>query len=118
MTTEEVAKKYYQWAQEGNWSEIVEQLYSENAVSVEKNREGEWWQAEGLEAIKAKGKEWNEGIEEFHGGYTNEPIVAGTHFSCTMGMDITMKGAGRQKMDEVCVFEVKDGKIVKEQFFY
>lgn len=32
-------------------------------------------------------------------------------------MDVTMKGAGRVKMDEI-VYEVKNGKIVKEQFFF
>jgi hypothetical protein len=35
-----------------------------------------------------------------------------------MGMDCTMKGMGRQKLEEIAVYEVKDGKIVKEQFFY
>jgi hypothetical protein len=35
-----------------------------------------------------------------------------------MGMDVTMKGQDRAKMDEIVVYEVKDGKIVKEQFFY
>jgi hypothetical protein len=35
-----------------------------------------------------------------------------------MGMDVTMKGMGRMKMDEVAVYEVKNGKIVKEQFFF
>jgi hypothetical protein len=29
-----------------------------------------------------------------------------------------MKGMGRMKMDEIVVYEVKDGKIVQEQFFY
>ena len=31
---------------------------------------------------------------------------------------VTIKGAGRTKMDEIAVYEVKDGKIVKEQFFF
>jgi len=35
-----------------------------------------------------------------------------------MGMDITMKGQSRMQMDEVAVYEVKDGKIVTEQFFF
>jgi hypothetical protein len=35
-----------------------------------------------------------------------------------MGMDETFKGMGRNKMDEIAVYEVRDGKIVKEQFFY
>jgi limonene-1,2-epoxide hydrolase len=32
-------------------------------------------------------------------------------------MDLTMKGQGRMQMSEVCVYEVKDDKIVSEQFF-
>jgi limonene-1,2-epoxide hydrolase len=35
-----------------------------------------------------------------------------------MGMDVTIKGQGRMKMDEVAVYEVKDGKIVLEHFFF
>jgi len=35
-----------------------------------------------------------------------------------MGFDVTFKEKGRTQMEEVCVFEVKDEKIVSEQFFY
>lgn len=53
-----------------------------------------------------------------HGGWCSPPVVGGNYFSVAMGMDVTMKGAGRMNMDEICVYEVKNGKIVKEQFFY
>ena len=53
-----------------------------------------------------------------HGGYKGKPIVAGNHFAVAIGLEATFKGAGRQKMDEIAVYEVRDGKIVKEQFFY
>ncbi|HKB43381.1 MAG TPA: nuclear transport factor 2 family protein, partial [Chitinophagaceae bacterium] len=72
----------------------------------------------GKDAIKKKGDDFNNMIEEVHGGYTGEPIVAGNYIALAMGFDATMKGMGRQKMDEIAVYEVKDGKIVKEQFFY
>jgi hypothetical protein len=29
-----------------------------------------------------------------------------------------MKGMGRIKLDEIAVYQVKDGKIVMEQFFF
>jgi len=29
-----------------------------------------------------------------------------------------MKGQPREKSEEICLYEVKDGKIVREQFFY
>jgi len=35
-----------------------------------------------------------------------------------MGMDVTMKGAPRMNMDEICLYEVKDGKIIREEFFF
>jgi len=35
-----------------------------------------------------------------------------------MGIDVTMKGKPRTKIDEVAVYEVKNGKIVTEQFFF
>ena len=57
-------------------------------------------------------------VEEMHGGFSNQPQIAGNYFAVAMGMDVTMKGQGRMKMDEIAVYEVKDGKIVKEQFFY
>ena len=47
-----------------------------------------------------------------------KPQVAGNFFVCIMGMDVTIKGQPRMKMDEVAVYEVKDGKIVLEQFFF
>jgi hypothetical protein len=33
-------------------------------------------------------------------------------------MDVTYKEAGRMGMSEVAVYEVKDGKIIAEQFIY
>jgi len=48
----------------------------------------------------------------------SDPIVAENFFSCTMNLDVTYKGAPRSQTSEVCVYEVQEGKIVKEQFFY
>ena len=35
-----------------------------------------------------------------------------------MTMAVTMKGMDRMKMSELCVYQVKKGKIVSEQFFF
>ena len=118
MTTAEVAAKFNQLAKEGNWDKIQEELFAENAVSIEPPNSPGMQSVEGLAAIKQKGKMFNEMVEEMHGGYSSDPVVAGNHFSVAMGMDVTMKGQGRMKMDEIALYEVKDGKIVKEQFFY
>lgn len=116
-TTQEVASRFNELAQKGEWEKIHDELYAENAVSIEPDKPG-MQSVEGLAAIKKKGELFNQMVEEMHGGYSKEPVVAGTHFAVAMGMDVTMKGMGRTPMDEIAVYEVKDGKIVKEQFFF
>jgi hypothetical protein len=53
-----------------------------------------------------------------HSVEVSEPLVAGNWFSVVMTLDVTMKEYGRVTMREVCVYHVKDDKIVQEQFFY
>ncbi len=118
MTTQEVANRFNELAQSGQWDKIQEELYAENAVSIEPPHSMAIKSAEGMAAIKEKGKRFQSMMEEMHGGYSKEPQVAGNYFSLAMGMDVTMKGMGRTTMDEIAVYEVKDGKIVKEQFFF
>lgn len=118
MTATEVAGRFNELAQTGQWDLIQKELFADNAVSIEPSNSPGLKTVEGIEAIRQKGKQFEEMVEEMHGGYSNQPQVAGNHFALAMGMDVTMKGQGRIKMDEIAVYEVKDGKIVKEQFFY
>ena len=118
MTTQDVADRFHELAQAGQWDVIQNELYADNAVSIEPPNSPGMKTVEGMPAIREKGKQFGEMMEEMHGGYSNEPQVAGSHFAVAMGMDVTMKGQGSMKMDEIAVYEVKDGKIVKEQFFY
>lgn len=119
MTTEQVAKRFYLLATEGKWSEILDELFSSDASSIEpSNSMGGLATVSGLKAIREKGKAWDQMIQEVHGGYCNEPQAAGDYFVCTMGIDVTMKGQPRRKTDEVALYHVQDGKIVSEQFFY
>lgn len=117
-TTAEVAAKFNELSKEGNYDKIQDELYADDAESIEPPESQNLQSAKGLAAIKEKGKQFNELVEEMHDGYATEPVVAGNHFSVAMGMDVTMKGMGRTRMDEIAIYEVKDGKIIKEQFFY
>jgi hypothetical protein len=44
-------------------------------------------------------------------------LIAGDFFSIAMGIDATWKQGGRNSLEEICVYRVRDGKIVLEQFF-
>lgn len=120
MTTQQVADRYKELAKENAWDKIQDELFASNAKSIEPAYAAEQGMpsVEGIDAIKKKGQQFNEMVEEMHGGYCTDPVVAGNFFTVAMGMDVTMKGQGRTKMDEIVVYEVKDGKIVSEQFFY
>ena len=120
MTTKEVAAKFMEFANQGKFDAVQDELYADDCESIEPAGGASMGldNAKGLPAIKEKGKRFNEMVEEMHGGHTSEPVVGGNHFSVAMGMDVTMKGVGRVNMDEIAVYEVKDGKISKEQFFY
>lgn len=117
MNTQEVANKWYAMCNQGQNLECVEELYADNVVS----REMPGYPEEvvsGKQNVWDKSKKWLDNVEEFHGGTISSPVVAGNHFTCKMDFDVTFKDRGRQEMEEVCVFEVENGKIVHEQFFY
>ena len=118
MTTKDVANRLYELFQENKWMEAKQELFSSDAESIEPKDSPGLQSVKGIDAIRKKGEDFNNMVEEVHGGWVSEPIVAGKYIAVAMGMDCTYKGMGRQKMDEIVLYEVKDGKIVKEQFFY
>ena len=118
MTTQEIAHRFQELAEQGNWALIQEELFADDAESIEPAHSQGLQSAKGKDALKQKGDMFNAMVEEMHGGWNSEPVVAGNHFAVAMGMEATMKGQGRTKMEEIALYEVRDGKIVKEQFFY
>jgi len=118
MTTQEVADRFNELAQTGRFDLIQDELFSEDAESIEPPGIPGLKSVKGIDAIRQKEKDFNETVEEMHGGYATAPVVGGNLFSVGMGMDCTFKDMGRFNMQEIAVYEVKGGKIVKEQFFY
>jgi len=117
MSTEEVANKLVAFCQAGKYEECYEQLYSANCMSIEPAG-APMEVCEGLEQIAAKGIAWTEQIKELHGSSVGEATVSGKFFSVPMMIDYTTRKGERKKMEEICVYEVQDGKIVLEHFFY
>ena len=117
MNTQDVAKQLVEMCRQGKNLEVVTELYDENIVS----REMAGYPEEvttGKQNVWNKNKAWLDNVEEFHGGKISDPVVSGDYFTCKMDFDVTFKDRGRQQMEELCVYGVKDGKIVSDQFFY
>ena len=117
MTTLEVANKLVEMCRAGQIMEAIEELYADNAVSSEPAG-APMAHAEGKANLIAKGQHFASMIEEHHGMEITGPIVANEFFTIGWNMEVTMKGMGRQTLNEICLYEVKDGKIVAETFFY
>lgn len=116
-TTQEVANALVNYCRKQEFETAVKELYDEYIVSIEP--EGiEKRETIGLAAVIQKGDQFDNMISIFHGIEVSDPIVAENFFTCSMKMDATFKGEKRSQMDEICVYQVKDGKIIREEFFY
>jgi hypothetical protein len=118
MTTQEIASRMGELFKENKWQQVQDELFADDCESIEPPHALGLKTVRGKAALKQKGEEFQAMIEEMHGGWVSDLLVGGNYITCAMGLDVTMKGMGRVKMDEVCVYEVKNGKVVKEQFFF
>lgn len=117
MTTRQVAARFHELAQQEKWFEIQDELFAENVRSVEPPVAG-LPNAQGKAAVRKKGENLVSQVETVHKSSTTAPVVGGNFFAVGRELDVTMRGAGRAQMNEVMLYEVKDGQIVSEQFFY
>jgi hypothetical protein len=117
MPTKEIAKKLKKLCEKGEFETAQRELFANDAVSIEPSASEDFEkETHGLKAILEKGKKWQDMVTESHGMEVSDPIIAGNSFALTMRMDVTTKKHGRMDMTELCIYHVKDGKIVSEQF--
>lgn len=118
MTTAEIANRLVEFCNKGDFEGAQKELYAEDAVSLEPYASPDFEkETKGLDAILEKGHKWSSMVEAYHEMKVSQPLVGENSFALTMTMGVTMKGKGRMDMTELCVYNVKDGKIVSEQFF-
>jgi ketosteroid isomerase-like protein len=117
--TAAVAQELVRLCRVGRNADAIEKLYSPNIVSVEPvDNEAMPAEMKGIDAIRAKG-EWWVANNEMHSAETNGPFVGEDQFAVQYTYDVTSKPTGRRmKFSEMALYTVKDGKIVREQFFY
>jgi ketosteroid isomerase-like protein len=119
MTTLEIGKQLVELCKQGKNHEAKEKLYAKDVVSVEAVAPpGSSAEVRGLEAVEAKGKWWVDN-HVVHDAVVEGPFPHGDRFIVRFKYDITNKPTNKRlQMDETALFTVKDGKIVREEFFY
>lgn len=118
LTTKEVADRFNELAQQEKWFDIQDELFSNQVKSIEPATATLLPNAEGKAAVRQKGDAWMKQVEAVHSAHTTEPILSSNHFAVGRELDITVKDVGRIQVNEIMLYEVRDGQIVVEQFFY
>ena len=120
MKTQQIADRLVELCRAGEYERCYDELYAEDAESIEMPAMagGAIGDARGLAAIRAKSKAWSDGVEAIHDSVVGDPQVAGNWFCVPMSLDVTFKDGRRVRMDELCVYQTREGRIVREQFFY
>ncbi len=118
MTTKEIADRLVDMCRNGKVEEAKEELFSPDIISIEPVEGLLPKESKGMDAIKKKAQLFISHVENFYDTTISEPVIAGDYFSISWDTDIQMKGEPRKTDSELCVYKVKDGKIISEQFFY
>jgi ketosteroid isomerase-like protein len=119
MTTMDIARKLAELCRQGKNMEALNTLFADDLVSVEAGAPpGMQRDAVGLPAVKAKSQWWLDN-HEVHSAAVTGPWPHDDMFVLGFQYDVTNKPSGqRMKIDEVGLYRVKNGKIVREEFFY
>lgn len=120
-TLREIADKLVANCREHREMAGLDELYAADAVSVEAMPMPgtDSPESAGIEAIKGKHEWWNNAME-VHAESVDGPYPHGDdRFAVIFETDVTDKTQNqRMQMKSVGVYTVKDGKIVREEFFY
>lgn len=114
-----VGKKLVDFCKRGDNMKAIEELYSGDIESQEAtSMPGMPDHMQGIEAIRRKNKVWDDTME-VHSSQIDGPFPLGDRFAVHFKYDATEKKTNkRMTMEEVGLYTVRDGKIIKEEFFY
>ena len=118
MTTNDIAKRLIELCNKGEFETAQKELFSDDVVSIEPSASPAFEkETHGLARIIAKGHTFNEMVQETHSIKLSDPLITPHSIAIKLEMDVTMKGRPRAIMSELCLYKVKDGKVISEEFF-
>jgi ketosteroid isomerase-like protein len=118
-STASVAEELVQLCRAGRNLDAIAKLYSPRIVSIEPiGNETMPAEISGIDAVRQKNEWWYDNYE-VNSAEVQGPFLGGDQFAVRYDFETTTKATGqRMRMTEMALYTVKDGKIVREQFFY
>ncbi len=120
MDLKSVADELVAGCREGREVENLDKLYAADAVSVEAaDMSGQGREAHGLDAIRGKHAWWDSSMEVTNATISDPMLHGDDRFAVVFEVTGKEKASGNAfDMKEIAVYTVKDGSIVREEFFY
>jgi ketosteroid isomerase-like protein len=112
---ESIANRLVALCREQKFVEAYKELFSEDAESIDPIYRNVG-PSKGLINLVEREKQFL-AKAQIHSISVSDPMTTLTHFAVTLSMDFTHEERGRVSMSELCVYRVKDGRIVSQQFF-
>lgn len=118
----EVGQQLVDLCRQGKNLEAISTLYSPEIVSLEAHATPDYpAEMRGIDQVIEKNQRWLDSTE-VHSATAEGPFPHNDRFAVKYHFDITPRNgpfAGQRiQMDEIAVYTVEDGKIVREEFFY
>ncbi|MCP9234418.1 SnoaL-like domain-containing protein [Lewinella sp. JB7] len=116
MTVQQIADRLVELSRKMESTQAYRELFAENASSHEMPGipRGD---VSGLDTLIAKSEAYDDGMT-VHGIEVTEPLVYHQFFTVGMSIDVTKQDGDRVQEHEICVYEVRNGKIISERFIY
>ena len=114
-TIQHIAERLVTLCREQKFIEAYRELYGEEAESIDPMY-SLMPPARGLITLIEREKQFL-AKATVHKIEISEPLVSGKYFAVRIHMDFNTEDRGRKIVDELAVYHVKGGKIVRQQFF-
>jgi len=98
---------------QGNALEAFERFYAEDVVMMENDQA-----FVGKDVNRKREQEFFGRIKEVHSAGIGATAVSGNVSFCEQSFDATLVDGTHMRMEEVAVRTWRDGKIIKERFYY
>ena len=113
METLDIGQQLVAFSNDARSDLALNELYADDIVSVE----GDGATSEGLAAVREK-HAWWDANHDVHSAVAKGPFVGARadQFVVEFAIDLTERGGARQQMEELGVYTVQNGQIVREEF--
>ena len=118
MTTNEIANELVSLLRAGNFDGVYDGLFHHEQVRHIEPQSPHFPELTGVKAIKEKDALMMANIANVDSLEVGDAAVSAKHIAVPYNIAISMKDGSNLALNEIILYEVQDGKIISEQFFY